>query len=451
MTVTMARLVHLSPMQLYGWLSKPPVSQLLRHHAIKHPPKYSLRKHCTMARPKTTSVMNTNIKGHFQITKSVGRAQVFHTSVVVRAPVWLLPFLKGPVLKFLAFVTGRTLRQARLKQSPEVQKKWLRYKLAFFGVVLSAIAIFTIWYYESHLEVTSTGRKRLMVLLPEQIQKIADESTLDSLEKYSEAGVLIPDGHPLYGRVWRVLERLIKGNALAEPGITAYDWHVHIIKDEQVNAHVFPNGHVFVNTGLLEFCTNDDMLAIILGHEVAHCLLRHAVENMSREQLLSYLISAVLAAIWCILPNDGLAIVTHWYFNKVIDIAFHKAFSRDMEIEADNLGFKLATRACFDVRESERVWADMSVVDDLLGTRKTSQWNSTHPSNENRVKYFQKKMPEALKLRLECGCPNPLPTEDPRLKAFARRRHVNELLAARGSAANIQALEKTRVTPRLIT
>ncbi|WAR24414.1 OMA1-like protein [Mya arenaria] len=390
MTVTMARLVHLSPMQLYGWLSKPPVSQLLRHHAIKHPPKYSLRKHCTMARPKTTSVMNTNIKGHFQITKSVGRAQVFHTSVVVRAPVWLLPFLKGPVLKFLAFVTGRTLRQARLKQSPEVQKKWLRYKLAFFGVVLSAIAIFTIWYYESHLEVTSTGRKRLMVLLPEQIQKIADESTLD-------------------------------------------------------------NGHVFVNTGLLEFCTNDDMLAIILGHEVAHCLLRHAVENMSREQLLSYLISAVLAAIWCILPNDGLAIVTHWYFNKVIDIAFHKAFSRDMEIEADNLGFKLATRACFDVRESERVWADMSVVDDLLGTRKTSQWNSTHPSNENRVKYFQKKMPEALKLRLECGCPNPLPTEDPRLKAFARRRHVNELLAARGSAANIQALEKTRVTPRLIT
>ena len=37
------------------------------------------------------------------------------------------------------------------------------------------------------------------------------------------------------------------------------------------------NGHIFVYTGMIEFCDNKDQLAVILGHEMAHALLLHAV------------------------------------------------------------------------------------------------------------------------------------------------------------------------------
>jgi Zn-dependent protease with chaperone function len=54
-----------------------------------------------------------------------------------------------------------------------------------------------------------------------------------------------------------------------------------LTESTEKNAFVIPGGKVFVFSGILPIAKNDDGLAAILGHEIAHNLARHAAENMS--------------------------------------------------------------------------------------------------------------------------------------------------------------------------
>ena len=44
---------------------------------------------------------------------------------------------------------------------------------------------------------------------------------------------------------------------------------------------------------------------------------------LSYTRLLDYAVIAIMAAIWAIMPNDGIAVVTQWFYNKVMDVSFH--------------------------------------------------------------------------------------------------------------------------------
>ena len=50
------------------------------------------------------------------------------------------------------------------------------------------------------------------------------------------------------------------------------------------------------------------------------------------------------------------------FFHKVSSMLFELPFNRDMETEADEVGLKLAAKACFDVREAPAFWAKMELV-----------------------------------------------------------------------------------------
>ncbi len=130
---------------------------------------------------------------------------------------------------------------------------------------------------------------------------------------------------------------------------------------------------------MLDVCSNDDELGIVLSHEIAHVLLNHAVSLISKlifrnwriftsflkAEQLSYinLISALaiipLAVMWAFLPNDGIAVVADWFFNTTSKIMFELPFARHMETEADEVGLGMASRACFDVRNAPSFWGKM--------------------------------------------------------------------------------------------
>ena len=138
-----------------------------------------------------------------------------------------------------------------------------------------------------------------------------------------------------------------------------------------VNAFVSPSGNIFVFTGMLDLCKNDDQLAVrqpiyicmysfqekahtfkvneycgrkgywlprkvVLGHEMAHSVLGHTAEQLTRAsfiqviRLRALLTTSVLtlspsqlillvpfALLWAALPNDGVALVANWFFEKV--------------------------------------------------------------------------------------------------------------------------------------
>ena len=63
---------------------------------------------------------------------------------------------------------------------------------------------------------------------------------------------------------------------------------------------------------MLNICTTDDELGVILSHEIAHTLLDHAAENLSYVNLMSGLMIIPMAVLWAFLPNDGIALVADW-------------------------------------------------------------------------------------------------------------------------------------------
>lgn len=121
-------------------------------------------------------------------------------------------------------------------------------------------------------------------------------------------GRVLPDNHPLAQMVNRVLQRLIP-----QVEIEGADWRVHVIVDDgNANAFVLPGfvapfpslsllsivswfyadndlvwrrGKVFVYTGILPICQDEDGLAAVLGHEIAHVVARHPAERMSNSFL----------------------------------------------------------------------------------------------------------------------------------------------------------------------
>ena len=79
-------------------------------------------------------------------------------------------------------------------------------------------------------------------------------------------------------------------------------------------------------------------------------------------------------------------------------------FFRHLEIEADEVGLKLASKACFDVREAPLFWAKMLAVSQNSEFVQPPEYLSTHPSHQTREAYLAKLVPDAMLLRDSCGC-----------------------------------------------
>lgn len=251
----------------------------------------------------------------------------------------------------------------------------------------------------------------------------------------------MPADHPCYRRISEVISRLVQCNSDIEE-LQSHKWTIFVLRDPDINASVLPNGYVFVNTGLLNFAHNDDQLAFILGHEIAHALLSHSAEALSRTQLLDYLLIAAMGFFWSFL-GDGIAIVTSWYFDKCATYMIHLPFSRAQETEADVVGLKMAAKACYDVREGTVFWSMMQRINDLSGSI-DFEFLSTHPLSDKRSEDINYLMPKYLKLRAECNCP-PLPKVDPRDKMAQMKEECDNHIAAVKSRQNLKKMTKAKV------
>lgn len=150
---------------------------------------------------------------------------------------------------------------------------------------------------------------------------------------------------------------------------------------------------------------------------------------LSYINLMDALLIMPMAMLWAVIPSDGIALITSWFFHKVSNIMIDLPFSRQMETEADEVGLKLAAKACFDVREAPVFWAKMQVVSLHSEHMEPPEYLSTHPSHESRQDHLLTLVPQALELRTSCGCQK-LRTSDPHseLEKFARAMKIEAAL-----------------------
>jgi predicted Zn-dependent protease len=108
-----------------------------------------------------------------------------------------------------------------------------------------------------------------------------------------------------------------------------------IVENNEINAFALPGGFIYVHTALLEAVENDDELANIIGHEIAHIVARDGVNNMQKSILYS-IPSQIL------LSNRSEAI------KEAVGAAFNITmlkYSREAEIRADSYGVRYAYKA----------------------------------------------------------------------------------------------------------
>ena len=170
-------------------------------------------------------------------------------------------------------------------------------------------------------------------------------------------------------------------NNIPDPTVN-FDWEYILIDKKKVkNAWCMPGGKIAVYTGLLEITKNEDGLAAVMGHEIAHAVAKHSVERASRGVLLNtgtaILDIATKGAVSNINKTTGMNTV-----GLISQIGIMNPFNRKQESEADYLGLIFASLSGYDIRETIKVWERMK---EAKKGKEPPEFMSTHPSSTNRI------------------------------------------------------------------
>ncbi len=237
-------------------------------------------------------------------------------------------------------------------------------------------------------------RSQTLALTPKQEYSLGEQAYQEVLAKSQ-----VVHGGPQVERVRRVGERIAKA-AQIEPlqreinlHLKGYkfDWEFNVLRDDHVNAFCLPGGKVAVFTGLLPVAQNDDQLATVMSHEIAHALAHHASERIARQQKLERAAEAASGLLGQIAPQER---------KQLIGLLAAGAqfgslpFDRKQEAEADRIGIFLMTFADYDPRQAVVFWERMQAIADRRGH--VPEILSDHPSDAHRIAAIKKWVPLAL-------------------------------------------------------
>jgi len=174
--------------------------------------------------------------------------------------------------------------------------------------------------------------------------------------------------------------------------LRGYNWEFNLVTDKQANAWCMPGGKVVVYTGILPITKNENGLAVVMGHEIAHAIAGHGSERMSQE-LVRQLGGMALTVALQEKPEETQAL---WLAAYGIgsEVGVMLPYSRLHESEADHLGLIFMAMAGYDPHVAPEFWKRMKKMNHTV---KPPEFLSTHPSDETRIQNLQKWIPEAMR------------------------------------------------------
>lgn len=239
-----------------------------------------------------------------------------------------------------------------------------------------------------------TGRKQLRLVNDSELRLMATSAYNTFL---SDNKVLSPGSNRDAATVKRVGERIAAAignyyNSMGKPEILeGYVWEFNTVASEEINAWCMPGGKVVVYSGLFSVTQNETALAIVMGHEIAHAIVKHGNERMS-QALLQQMGGIALDIALAQKPQETRELFMLSY-GIGSQVGAMLPWSRQQETEADQYGLIFSAMAGYDPREATAFWQRMSSA----GGGSPPEFLSTHPSDETRLKKLQKFIPEAMK------------------------------------------------------
>ncbi|HMR57287.1 MAG TPA: M48 family metallopeptidase [Cyclobacteriaceae bacterium] len=254
---------------------------------------------------------------------------------------------------------------------------------------LSLAIIVTLLYACATVPVT--GRKQLSLVSSAEINQM-------SATQYAEVvktGPLSTDQQQTQlikkvgGKIQKAVEQYMAEKGMSDQ-LAGFAWEFNLIKDDQtVNAWCMPGGKVAFYTAILPICKDEDGIAVVMGHEVAHAIANHGRERMSQGLIAEFGLSTIGAA----MGQNPTA--TQQIFMQAVGMGTNVGmlkFSRSHEPEADHMGLIFMAMAGYNPSSAPKFWERMAT----LGGGQQPEFLSTHPSHETRIKDLEGWIPEAM-------------------------------------------------------
>jgi predicted Zn-dependent protease len=178
-----------------------------------------------------------------------------------------------------------------------------------------------------------------------------------------------------------------------------FAWEFNVVDDPSVNAFCMAGGKVVVFTGILPVTQNEDALAVVMGHEIAHALANHSNERMSQSLLANIgLVSLDVAMSQKPRETRDLVLASAGVATQA---GLLLPFSRKHESEADEIGLYLMTMAGYNPNEAALFWQRMG-----QGGGAPPEFLSTHPDPDKRSQRLKELVPKARTYAQKYPVPN---------------------------------------------
>ncbi len=170
-----------------------------------------------------------------------------------------------------------------------------------------------------------------------------------------------------------------------------FAWEFNVVDDPTVNAFCMPGGKVIIYTGILNVTQNEDALAVVMGHEIAHALANHGNERVSQGLVTQLgLTSLDLGLAMAQKPAQTRNLIMQ-AAGATAQVGVLLPFSRKHESEADEIGLYLMAMAGYNPSEAAPFWGRMNKA----GGSRPPVFMSTHPDPARRSDNLKSLVPKA--------------------------------------------------------
>ena len=233
----------------------------------------------------------------------------------------------------------------------------------------------------------SDGSSLKSMVPASQLEASATRQYSAMKQKAAQKNALAPDNHPQVIRLRAIAKKILPHAYAWNPESQAWKWEINLFMSDEVNAFCMPGGKIAFYSGILQkLKLNDDEVATVMGHEIAHALREHARDRIAKAQLSNLGANVLSSAL-------GLGNVGSQALGQGLQI-LGLSFSRADEKDADLVGMDIAARAGYDPRAGVSLWQKMG----QQSKDKQPEWLSTHPSGDSRIYEIQRNMTDALRL-----------------------------------------------------
>jgi len=242
-----------------------------------------------------------------------------------------------------------------------VRRSALPGRLAWLAVVLAGAVVV------AGITLLLAGRARLADLaarrVPSAVEALLGQAAFDAVR----ATTPLVDDAPGQARIEAVAARLAPALGAAPRTL-----RFHVAARDELNAFALPGGDVVIHRGLLKALQRPEELAGVLAHELAHVTRRHALRGMLETAGLSVLVRALLGDTSGLLAGGS-------------ELLLQRRFSRDLEREADDVGWDALVAARIDPRGM------IEAFERLRDEHAGAGLLATHPATEERIAHLRRR------------------------------------------------------------